>query len=451
MKQIVIIGNGIAGITAARHIRKQSDFKILVISSESAHFYSRTALMYVYMGHMKLEHTKPYEDWFWKKNRIDLLQDRVLAIDPEHKSLTLENHPPLSYDSLIIATGSTPQFYGWPGQELRGVQGLYSQQDLASLEQYAPHAKQCKRAVVVGGGLIGVELAEMLHSRHIPVTFLVRETHFWNGVLPQENAQLISKHILSKGIDLRTETSLQEIIGKDGKVTAVLTDQGETIPCNLVGVTTGVRPNIDFLKNSPLALDKGVLVNAYLETNLPDVYAIGDCAQQQEPRPGRRAIEAVWYTGRMMGETLAQTICGQRRPYRPGHWFNSAKFFDMEYQTYGAVPSARENTKEVSLFHWEHPDKALALSLAYHSQSEQFLGVNSFGMRLRHEMVDRWLSEEKSLSYVLAHWADANFDPEFYRSYHHEIIKAYTHKTGQQIQLQKKSWKRIFNLQSEKT
>ncbi len=449
MKQIVIIGNGIAGITAARHIRKQSDHRILVISSESAHFYSRTALMYVYMGHMKLEHTKPYEDWFWKKNRIELLQDKVVEIQSAAKTLQLEKTAAISYDTLIIATGSTPQFYGWPGQQLQGVQGLYSQQDLANLEQHAPHAKQCKRAVVVGGGLIGVELAEMLHSRHIPVTFLVREADFWNGVLPKENAQFIAKHIRSQGIDLKTQTSLKEIKGSDGKVTAVTTDKGETIACDLVGITTGVRPNIDFLDQSDIATDRGVLVNPYLETNIPEIYAIGDCAQQQEPMAGRRAIEAVWYTGRMMGETLAQTICGRRTPYRPGHWFNSAKFFDIEYQTYGTVPSERDITIETALFHWQHPEKNLALSLAFHPENKQFLGANSFGMRLRHEILDRWLSEKQRISYVLAHWADANFDPEFYSSYHQEILNAYATQTGHIISPQKKSWKRIFNRQSK--
>jgi NAD(P)H-nitrite reductase large subunit len=148
MEQVVIIGNGIAGITAARHIRKNSDAAIRVISSESPHFFSRTALMYVYMGHMTFEHTKPYEDWFWKKNRIDLIQDHVTQIDTENKLLQLKSLDPIPYDKLIIATGSKPTFFQWPGQELKGVQGLYHKGDLELLEANAPNAKVCKRAVV---------------------------------------------------------------------------------------------------------------------------------------------------------------------------------------------------------------------------------------------------------------------------------------------------------------
>jgi NAD(P)H-nitrite reductase large subunit len=205
---IVIIGNGISGITAARHIRKQSDFRITVISKESEYFFSRTALMYVYMGHMKFEHTKPYEDWFWKKNRIELLFDEVKSLDTRQQTLLLKSGGIFSFDQLIIASGSQPNKFGWPGQDLKGVQGLYSKQDLENMQQLTSDAKQ---AVIVGGGLIGVEMAEMLASRNIKVTFLIREKNFWDGVLPKEEAMMIGSHIRDHHIDLRTETNLVEI------------------------------------------------------------------------------------------------------------------------------------------------------------------------------------------------------------------------------------------------
>lgn len=175
MEHVVIIGNGIAGVTAARHIRKLSDKKITIISAESEYFFSRTALMYVYMGHMKFEHTQPYENHFWKKNNIELVHGYVAKVDTEQKLLYLADKSSLNYDKLVIATGSKPNKFGWPGQDLDGVQGLYSKQDLELLEENAPNNKVCKRAVIVGGGLIGIELAEMLRTRDIPVTFLVRE------------------------------------------------------------------------------------------------------------------------------------------------------------------------------------------------------------------------------------------------------------------------------------
>jgi len=444
MDHIVIIGNGISGVTTARHIRKLSVKKITIVSAETDYFFSRTALMYVYMGHMKFEHTQPYENWFWKKNNIELKKGYVKAVETKSKTLHFANGDALQYDKLIIATGSKPNKFGWPGQDLDGVMGMYHKQDLDNLEKYAPNNKVCKRAVIVGGGLIGIELAEMLHSRHIPVTFLVRESSFWNGVLPKGESELINREILKNDIDLRLGVNLKEIkADENGKAKSVIiAETGEKIECDVVGLTAGVSPNIDFIKESAIETNRGVKVNRFLETNIPDVYAIGDCAEQHEAIDQRRPIEAVWYTGRMMGETVAQTICGNRIEYKPGHWFNSAKFFDIEYQTYGWVwAQLKENEAR---FYWEHADGNKCIHLNYDKNTREFIGINTFGIRMRHEFFDKILTEKQTVDYVLEHLADANFDPEFYKLHEPEIVTKFNKENNTNIQLKKKSWKRIF-------
>jgi NAD(P)H-nitrite reductase large subunit len=430
MEHIVIIGNGISGVTLARHIRKLSDKKITIISAETDYFFSRTALMYVYMGHMKFEHTQPYENWFWKKNRIELLKAYVESVDTDSKSIKLGDGSNLNYDKLVIATGSKPNKFGWPGQDLKGVLGMYHKQDLDNLEVLAPNKDICKRAVIVGGGLIGIELAEMLNSRHIPVTFLVRESSFWNRVLPEGESQMINRHIENHHIDLRLSTNLKEIKADDkGCVKSVIIEEtGEEIPCNIVGLTAGVSPNIDFIKSSKIETGRGVKVNRFLETNITDVYAIGDCAEQHEAIGNRRPIEAVWYTGRMMGETLAQTICGNRIPYNPGHWFNSAKFLDIEYQTYGWVFGDRTRPDYEKQFHWKHDDDTKCITVAFHKDTNVFLGINTFGIRMRHETFDTWLTEQRDIDYVMNHLSEANFDPEFYKRFEDDILKAYSNQ-----------------------
>jgi len=431
MEHVVIIGNGISGVTLARFIRKLSNKRITIISSETEHFFSRTALMYIYMGHMKYEHTKPYEDWFWKKNRIELINAHVENVHTQKKQLAFLSGETLVYDKLVIATGSRPNKFGWPGQDLDGVQGLYSKQDLDLLKKNAPNNGVCKQAVIVGGGLIGIELAEMLSTRNIPVTFLVRESSFWNGVLPEGESQMVNRHIKSHHIDLRLSTNLKEI--KDdgnGRVKSIIIEEtGKEIECDVVGLTAGVTPNIDFLKNSEIEIGRGVKVNRYLETNITDVYAIGDCAEQHEPIGNRRPIEAVWYTGRMMGETLAQTICGNRMPYNPGHWFNSAKFFDIEYQTYGWVFSEKERPDYEVHFHWKHEDDTKCITVAYHKDTHKFLGINTFGIRMRHEVFDTWLTENRDVDYVIQNLKKANFDPEFYEHFEDDILTNYNETT----------------------
>ena len=424
MKHIVIIGNGISGITAARHIRKQCDHRISVISSETQHFYSRTALMYVYMGHLKFEHTKPYENFFWKKNKIDLVFDHAQAIDVQSKKITLNSGSVITYDILVIATGSTSNVLNIPGLSLGGVQSLYSYQDLQLMEK---NTKGIRRAVVVGGGLIGIEMVEMLKSRNIEVTFLVREKEFWSIALPLEEASMISRHIRSHGVELKLETQLKSIEGDAaGRVTSITTSNGEKIECEFVGITVGVTPNIGAIAGTGIATKSGVLVNEYLQTNIPDVYAIGDCVERQYDLRGRKRIEQVWYTGRMMGEVVAQTICGRPTKYEPGPWFNSAKFFDIEYQTYGNVSPLLQTGEEE--FYWEHPSGLKAMHLVWSKSTRELVGINTFGIRLRHDCFDKWLREKKDVRFVIENLRLANFDPEFFERHEAEISREFSLK-----------------------
>ena len=436
MRQIVILGNGIAGITAARHIRKRSDDEILVISGESDHFYSRTALMYIYMGHMAYENTKPYEDHFWEENRIRLMRAWIRSVDTEKRLLHDALGRQIAYDVLIIATGSKSNKFGWPGQDLTGVQGLYSLQDLESMEE---HTRGIERGVVVGGGLIGIEMAEMMHSRNIPVSFLVREKSWMERVFPAEESQMINQEIRDNGIDLRLGTELDRIEGDDrGRVKAAVTKDGDTIPCQFLGLTVGVSPNIDFLRDSGIECERGVMVDDQLQTSVPGVYAIGDCAQVRDPKPGRRPVEPLWYTGRIMGEFVARTVCGDAMPYDPGLWFNSAKFFDLEWQVYGKVPQVPDEGED-TLF-WRDPTGKKLIRINYRDEGERsVVGFQVMGIRYRHDVCQEWLEAGKPLAWVLENLGVVNFDPEFYRQHEKDLVAAYNEKfPGESLKLKRR-------------
>ena len=387
------------------------------------------------MGHMRYEDTKPYEDFFWKKNRIDLMREHVESIDYSGKMLQCKSGKSVSYDKLVLALGSKSNKFGWPGQDLKGVGGLYTFQDLEQMEAYSDGLQ---RAVICGGGLIGIEMAEMFHSRHIPVTMLVRENNYWNNVLPEEESSMISNHIKDNHIDLRLGVNLGEI--KDdgtGKAKSVVVKEtGEEIPCGYVGLTAGVSPNVGWLKESGLDIGRGIKVNKYLETNQPDVYAVGDCADQQDVMPGRRSVEAIWYTGRMMGETVAYNICGKAVAYDPGLWFNSAKFIDIEYQVYGEVPA--KLPEHLKTIFWMHPDGDKSIRINYHKDDYTIKGFNLFGIRYRHEVCEKWILENTPVETVLENLGLANFDPEFYKEYDEEIVKVYNKVEGKNIKLKTK-------------
>ena len=433
---VAIIGNGIAGVTAARWLRKLSDtVRITMISAETDYFFSRTALMYAYMGHQRFEDLMPYEPFFWKKNRIDLMREYVEAVDATKKCLHFGDGNVLHYDKLILATGSSWNKFGWPGQDLLRVRGMVSAQDLHYLEEIT---SQIHSAVVVGGGLIGIELAEMLHSRHIPVSLLVRESSYWSNALPKEESEMVSRHILSHGIDLRHDTELAEI-HDDGTGAAkdITTKTGERIPCEFVGLTAGVSPNVEFLRDTEgLELGRGVKVDEYLQTSVADIYAIGDCAELRVPKPGRRPIEAIWYTGRMMGETVAYTIMDRPVVYDPGIWFNSAKFIDLEYQVYGEVPA--KGRDGLATLYWQHPTEDKAVRINYEERNGRILGFNLMGIRYRHEVCEKWIAEGTHVEEVLQNLGMANFDPEFYKEYEQEVVDLYNRQTGSQLKLKQR-------------
>jgi NAD(P)H-nitrite reductase large subunit len=435
LSKIVIIGNGIAGSTAARFVRKYSDHEIVMISGETLYPYSRTALMYIYMGHMRFENTKLYEDWFWEKNRIQVKQAFVNNIDTQQKRIILDSGENISYDKLIIAAGSKPNKFGWPGQDLNGVQGLYHLQDLEKMETAT--TKGIKRAVIVGGGLIGIEMAEMFHSRGIQVTMLVREASFWDIVLPSNESEMINKHILTNGIDLRLNEELLEIKGKDGNVNSIICkNSGEELACDFVGLTVGVSPNIDFVKSSAIKTNRGIVVNEFLETSEKDVYAIGDCAELLQPQVGRRPIEAIWYTGKMMGETVASTISDQPKIYDPGIWYNSAKFFDVEYQVYGNIPTTLP--ENIATLYWQHPSQLKTIRINYEKITNTVTGFNLMGIRYRHAVCEKWIKDKYSIEEVLKNLSLANFDPEFFEEYETELVKLYNKNNSTQLNLQKK-------------
>jgi 3-phenylpropionate/trans-cinnamate dioxygenase ferredoxin reductase component len=425
---VIIIGNGIAGITAARTIRKLSEHKITVISSESEYFFSRTALMYVYMGHMRWTDIEPYESWFWKKNKIDLLFDHVTGLDSQNKKVQTSGGQLLPYDKLIIATGSSSNRLNIEGENLEGVKALYAKQDLEYLQA---NSKSIRRAVVIGGGLIGIELTEMLHSRNIPVTFLIRESGFSDMVLPPEESEMVNRIIRQHGIDLRLETEVASLRSdNNGRICAVQTSVGEEIPCDFAGITIGVQPNVDWLRNTGLEINKGILVDHYLKTNLDHIYAIGDCAELRFPAPDRRAIEPLWYIGRLMGETVAYTLCGLETTYNAGIWFNSAKFFEMEYQVYGDIKTPLP--KEHKTIFWQHPDGLKSIRINYTDGG--VAGFNLMGIRFRHEVCEKWIQTKTSITEVLSNLELACFEPEFSKTHSFDVRDVYYKLTGQRIQ-----------------
>ncbi|MBD3314788.1 MAG: NAD(P)/FAD-dependent oxidoreductase [Chitinivibrionales bacterium] len=414
----LIIGNGVAGITAARHIRMQDErAEISVVSDESDFFYSRTALMYVFMGDLNTKDTEPYERWFYKKNRIQCIRDRIESIDFGSKILRGQSGARYGYDQLLIAAGSKPRMAEWPGKELNGVCCFYGLEDLEELRRLTPRAEA---AVVVGGGLIGVEMVEMLLHKGIRVHYLVRGDRFFPAGLSAEESDMVVEHIRSQGVEVIMNDELSIIEGREEKVTRVISQKGLAIPCQIAGIAIGVTPNIAFLADTDLATQRGILVDKYLATNQPGVWAAGDCAElswMPEKRPGR--VEQIWYTAKMQGRVAGRTMAGCDDEYLRGIWYNSAKFFDIDYHTFGKVNLGEPGEKNA---YFRVKDANRSLRLVH--RNGKIIGFNALGMRFRDAVCRRWIEEERSIQYVLDHLEEGWFEPEFARSDLREVVHA---------------------------
>ena len=428
MSNIVIVGNGIAGITTAIELRRlDKRVHISVISDEHAYHYSRPALMYIYMGDMKLKHTQPYEKYFWREEKINLIHDHVISFDFENKRLFLKKKDSIDYDKLVLAVGAVGNRLSCLGRDLPGVLTFTDLKELKELERRTlPIGKKKKdehfRAVIVGGGLIGIEMAEMMRHRNIDTTFLVRETSYWSTALSFEEGKMIEEEILEQNIDLKMKTELEAIHpNTNGEAGSITTRQGKRVNCNIVLLTIGVTPNIRQFRSTSLKLGKGIHVNRKFETNIGDVYACGDCAEISARLKNEQSrVESLWYTGKMHGKVVAENLLGGDREYDRGILYNSAKFFRIDYHAYGQINQNVAGKEEI---YYRVPDQRKSIRIVYlpGRASTKVVGFSTLGIRFKDRVCRQWIQEERSLEYVLDHLHEANFDPEFFEHFDKKV------------------------------
>lgn len=409
--QHVIIGNGVAGITAANELRRlDAEAAITIISCESEHFFSRPALMYEFCGQLSRSDIEPYERTHYERMGFNRVTGRVHSIDTEQKILRLDSQE-ISFDTLLLAVGSRPVQAPWQPAGVQGVGHFVTLQDLEWLKT-ATRKAAAKRVAVVGGGLIGIEIAEILLAAGFAVQFIIREDWYWPVALNREEAQFIATHMADHGCSILLETEVSEVSTDGATVTGVALQTGETVPVDLLLVAIGVTPNTSFLEDSPIHLDyearhRGILVNEFLETSVPGIFAAGDCATVSW-FDGQRRPEQLWYTARDQGYIAAANMFGLRKKYERGVLYNAAKFFDIEYTTVGLVNFQLEGQSE---WYQKIPNQPISQRIVM--QHDRVVGFNMIGTRWDHRYFICWIQEGRDLTYVLKNLHKAQFDAEF--------------------------------------
>jgi NAD(P)H-nitrite reductase large subunit len=409
-RRVVIIGNGVAGITAALDIRARDDrAEITVVSDESDYFIARTALMYALMDKLPRKGLEPYERHVYDRQRITRVRGRCVDLSAKSRTVTLADGAKLPWDALVIATGARPRALDVPGiSEVKsGVVNFVSLSDLDACEALIPSTR---RAVVVGGGLIGVELVESLVHHRLPTTFVAREKWYWPAGLCREEGELVAAHIRKRGADLRIEETISSVsVDGSGRVSGVTLGSGDSVPCELFGVAIGVEPDVEWLARCESApvIDRGVVVDEHLRTSVDGVWAIGDCAVVRSAN--RSVYEPIWYTAKRHGAFVARQLTGSKERYVPPVFVNSAKFFELEYTTVGDAGELGARSLYLSL-----PNKEVTVRLI--ERDGALSAFNAIGSRWDTTVIARWIDEQRSIDWVRSHLREAQFDVEFGRA-----------------------------------
>lgn len=322
--KVLIIGGVAAGTkTAAKLKREDRSIEVTVITKDQDISYAGCGLPY-YVGGFIESRDELIVNTPQKYSGLTGVEVRTgkeaVALDADKKEVTVKdvqtgNTEVCPYDKLVLAVGASAAELPIDGKDLPGVFKMRTPDDAEAIRTYAEY-NGVKKAVVIGAGFIGLEAAENLHARGINVTVIDFAAQILPNILDPEMAAYAKKHLLNSGIRVITGTSAEEVLGTD-KVTGVKTSAG-TLPCEMLIMAAGIRPNTGFLENTGIEMFKGtILVDGQMKTNLEDVYAAGDCVMVTNRITGKRQWSPMGSSANMEGRTLAQVLAGGQKTY-PG-------------------------------------------------------------------------------------------------------------------------------------
>jgi NADPH-dependent 2,4-dienoyl-CoA reductase/sulfur reductase-like enzyme len=339
MTRHVIIGSGVAGFMAAQTLRGlDPQAEITLVSDDPHGFYSRPGLAYLLSGEIPEKRLFIFS----KKGRltVDLqhIKAHVTRLDPRAHAIETttagKSAGRLGYDRLLIATGASAVPLGVPGA---GLQGIVKLDDLQDTRQILALARRAKTAVVVGGGVVGIELVEGLAAHGIKVHYFLRGERYWPAVLSEDESKIVERHLLEDEVVIHPHTEVAEVLGRLGKVSGVRTSQGNVVACDLLAVGIGVRSNLGLAREAGLKTERGIQVNEYLQTSDPDIFAAGDVAQIYDPLSGRSSVDNLWYPARKQGHAAALNMAGQKQAYQRSAAVNVLRLAGVMTTIIGAI------------------------------------------------------------------------------------------------------------------
>ncbi|MBV6391381.1 MAG: Assimilatory nitrate reductase electron transfer subunit [Anaerolineales bacterium] len=331
----VIVGSGVAGVSAVEAIRgADRSGEIIMLGDDPHGYYSRPGLAYFLTGelHDKALFPKTREDY--ARLNFSYRKARAKGIDRRAKAVILGDGSPLSYDKLLLATGALAAPMTVPGANLHGVAKLDHLDDARAILKLA---KRGRTAIVAGGGITALELTEGLLARGMKVHYLLRGDRYWSGVLDERESRIVEARLQAEGADIHFRSEVVEILGRSGRVNGARLLDGRSLKCDLFAYAVGIKPRIELAQSADLACDRGILVNEFLQTSDPDIYAAGDAAQVYDPLTGRSVLDSLWSSAREQGFAAGLNMAGQSQAYIKTVPFNVTRLAGLTTTIIGAV------------------------------------------------------------------------------------------------------------------
>jgi NAD(P)H-nitrite reductase large subunit len=342
----VIIGNGIAGVSAAEAIRQlDSQGSITMIADEAHPPYSRPMISLVLEGSVTPEALAIRDPNFFSDMRIDpVLGSRVQNIDVVEKTVSTEAGKTIRFDKLLIASGADPRPIA---AEQCDLDHIFFMRTEAHVRDMLSALDKTRHALVLGGGLVGFKAAYGLLRRGIKVTMLIKSDYPLSMQADEIAGKMILKELLREGLTVKVGVEVLAFEGRDGRVAVAHTSNGEEIVCELVVVGKGVLPALDFVPREQVEIDLGIMVNAHMETNIVGIFAAGDCAEAFDLSRQCRWVNAIWPEAVQQGRLAGLNMAGRRVAGKGSMGRNVMRIFNMDIMTGGLVTPPEDQGYEV--------------------------------------------------------------------------------------------------------
>ncbi len=349
MKDFVIVGNSAAGLSAAEAIRdKDKNSKITVISNEDYNSYCRCLISYFLAGDISEEKLAYKSESFYGQKSLDLiLNKKVTKVEPKRNRIVLEDKTTIGYDVLLIATGASPKF----PPELKGIKkrGVFGFRTIKDAKEILGLLPLSSTSFVLGGGLIGLKAACGLLKRKQEIKVVVKSRFILSQMLDEKGAGFFMRRFQRAGVEIMTGRDIVEILG-NGDLKAVRLDTGKVIACSILVVGKGVSPNIDLIKDTQINTDKGIIVDKYMKTNIPNIFAAGDVAQSYDLVYKDSAVRALWQNAVEQGRVAGFNMTGQNIEYDGSMAMNSIEFFNLPAVSMGITRPKAAEFEEIVFF-----------------------------------------------------------------------------------------------------